>query len=206
MKISQRTDSTERNDPHWEIALKVKKSQIGKAGLISQWYWLVYIKGQIPILDGWMTRLRKFTLCCNMYTPYITIFFSYIYYSLMMFSANASSQIVLELNFTSCVLWCLSICIKTLGVTWNGWNKEGKCPLICVTTKSLFTQLSRGKWKTFVTVKERGLCILWTASNHSSNFLTWHFDLNANWHFPIFHTFSIVFNQLTHMLQYLVYS
>jgi len=52
----------------------------------------------------------------------------------------------------------------------------------------------------------KGLCILWTASNQSSNFLPRLFDMNANCHFPIFYTIPIVFNQLTHTLQCLVYS
>jgi hypothetical protein len=101
-----------------------------------------FFKVQIPIRAGLMIRLLNVILCWDMFTAYITMCFSFITNSWIIFSVNSSSKIILQLNFISCLLWCLSICVKPLGVTWNGGNKESKFPPIFVTIKNFFCLIS----------------------------------------------------------------
>jgi hypothetical protein len=140
MRISQPTDWTEIKWPtlreHLERFIK-QRSHID----------FYYFKVQIAIRAGLMIRLLNVTFCWNMYTAYIAMCFLFICNCLITFSANTSFNIVLQLNYTSCVLWCLSICIKPLGVTWNGGNKEGKSPAIFVTTKVFLPSYDKLFWE-----------------------------------------------------------
>jgi len=147
-------------------------------------------------------------LVTYVYTAHIGMCFPYTYNSLITFSANSSSKLILQLNFISCVLWCLSICVKPLGVTKNGGNKESKCPPMRLNLINVFVYwVEKGQiknWaesdgKLYIHIKDCFKQILCFC-------LIWLFDLNANTPWQLFTLLTIVIYQLTHMLQLTVFS